>query len=162
VTRLVVLAWGNPSRGDDALVPEFLRCVERLVPAVPHEVELVTDFQLQPEHATDLVGRDLALFVDASVVVPVPFGFDAVVPARDPTFTSHAMSPGAVLAACAEAFAQPPPPGFLLAIRGERFVLGDPISAAGRRNLRDAAEFYRQLLSDISMQAWRAATRNKP
>jgi len=64
--------------------------------------------------------------------------------------------------ACAEAFAQPPPPGFLLAIRGERFVLGDPISAAGRRNLRDAVEFYRQLLSDISMQAWRAATRNKP
>ena len=60
VTRLVVLAWGNPSRGDDALGPEFLRAAEGIAPRGGPSVEFVTDFQLQPEHALDVAGRDLA------------------------------------------------------------------------------------------------------
>jgi hydrogenase maturation protease len=153
VTRLVVLAWGNPSRGDDALGPEFLRCAEALVAPAAHHIEYVTDFQLQPEHATDLVGRDLALFVDASVAVTAPFAFSAVAPARDLSFTSHAMSPAAVLAACANALG-PPPPAFVLAIRGERFELGDPMSAAARGNLRQALAFYERLLANPTAAVW--------
>jgi len=154
VTRLVVLAWGNPSRGDDALGPEFLRLAEGIAPAAGHQVEFVTDFQLQPEHATDLVDRDLALFVDASKVAAAPFAFDAVTPARDHTFTSHAMSPAALLAAFGAAFAEPAPPAFVLAIRGERFELGELLGALARENLRQALAFYERLLSDVSGEAW--------
>jgi hydrogenase maturation protease len=153
MTRLVVLAWGNPSRGDDALGPEFLRCAEELVTPAIHDVEFVTDFQLQPEHATDLVGRDLALFVDASLTAPAPFALSELAPARDHTFTSHAMSPAALLAACAEALG-PPPPAFVLAIRGERFELGDAMSADARENLRQALVFYGRLLEDPTAAAW--------
>ena len=156
MTRLVVLAWGNPSRGDDAIGPEFLRRAELLVPAAAPEIEFVTDFQLQPEHCTDLAGRDLALFVDASTAAAAPFAFGAVVPARDHTFTSHAMSPGALLAAYGAAFAEVPPPGFLLAIRGERFGLGEPVGANAREHLRQALAFYERLLADPSAEAWRA------
>ena len=157
MTRLVVLAWGNPSRGDDALGPEFLRLAAAIDVAAAHRVEFVTDFQLQPEHCTDLVGRDLALFVDASVAAPPPFAFGSVAPARDHSFTSHAMSPGALLAAYAAAFAEPAPPAFVLAIRGERFELGEPIGASARENLRQALAFYERLVSDPTADAWRVA-----
>ena len=158
MTRLVVFAWGNPSRGDDALGPEFLQRAEVMAPPAPHDVEFVTDFQLQPEHCTDLAGRDLALFVDASRGAPAPFAFGAVAPARDRTFTSHAMSPGALLAAYGEAFGQPPP-AFVLAIRGERFELGEPIGASARENLRQALAFYGQLLAHPAAGAWTRVAR---
>lgn len=156
MTRVVVLAWGNPSRGDDALGPEFLRRAQMLVPAASHQIEFVTDFQLQPEHCTDLADRDLALFVDASKAAAAPFTFGAVAPARDHTFTSHAMSPGALLAAYGAAFAELPPPAFLLAIRGERFELGEPIGARARENLQRALVFYERLVADPTAEAWRA------
>ena len=154
VTRLLVLAWGNPSRGDDALGPEFLRLSESLVPPACDAVEYVNDFQLQPEHAVDVAGCDLVLFVDATTAAAVPFTFGAVAPARDHTFTSHAMSPGALLAAYGDAFGEPPPPSFQLAIRGERFELGEPISAGAQANLRHALAFYRRLCADITAAAW--------
>ena len=154
MTRLVVFAWGNPSRGDDALGPEFLRRAERLAPPMAHAVEFVTDFQLQPEHATDLAVRELVLFVDASTSAASPFTFTSVAPARDATFTSHAMSPGALLAAYVEVFVQSPPPSFLLAIRGEHFELGDPLSAAARAHLRHALRHFERLLAAPSADAW--------
>jgi len=159
VTRLVVLAWGNPSRGDDALGPEFLRLAAAIDVAAAHRVEFVTDFQLQPEHCTDLVGRDLALFVDASVAAPPPFAFGSVAPARDHSFTSHAMSPGALLAAYGDAFGLSPPPAFLLAIRGERCELGEPIGASARENLRQALELYRRLVGDMNPASWNRVAR---
>lgn len=158
VTRLVVFAWGNPSRGDDALGPEFLAAVE--VMTVPRDLELafVTDFQLQPEHALDLVGCDLALFVDASTTAPAPFAFGVVNAAADSTFTSHALSPGAVLAAYERVVGERPPPAFALAIRGERFALGEPMSVAARENLEAAVAFYRRLLEAPAAQRWAELT----
>lgn len=156
-SRIVVLAWGNPSRGDDALGPEFLARAERRARRAGRRVEFVTDFQLQPEHGLDLVGRDLALFVDASPAVPPPFRFTAVAPGRDRTFTTHAMSPQALLAACAAAFLSPLPEGFLLAIRGDRFELGEGLSADARDHLERALAHFDALLRRPTLAGWLAA-----
>jgi hydrogenase maturation protease len=153
---MIVLACGNPSRGDDALGPEFLAAVEALPRPPGLDIEFVTDFQLQPEHAADLAGRDLALFVDASVAAAAPFRFEVVAPARDRTFSSHAMSPAAVLAACREAFGAAPA-AYVLAIRGERFELGEAMGEGARANLRAALAFYARLLAAPTAAAWRAA-----
>lgn len=147
----LIFAWGNPSRGDDALGPEFLRRVE---PLARPGIELLTDFQLQPEHAADLQCRSLVLFVDASVNCATPFGFQRVQTERDASFTSHAMSPAAVLAAYRDAFGAEPPPAFLLAIRGMRFGLGDELSAAALEHLEAALEFAALLLAERTPQAW--------
>jgi hypothetical protein len=66
---LLVLAIGNPSRGDDALGPLFASARGELARRRDRrgQVELLTDFQLQIEHALDLVGRARVVFVDASV-----------------------------------------------------------------------------------------------
>jgi len=149
VTRVLVLGWGNPSRGDDALGPELVRRLEALsahkAPAWHHH-EFLTDFQLQPEHAIDLAERDVVLFADAAAVGRAPFSLSRVNPARDRSFTSHAMSPSAVLATYREVFDREPPDAYLLAIRGERFELGEPMSAAAQRHLDCALGLAAQLL----------------
>jgi hydrogenase maturation protease len=132
----LVLTWGNPSRGDDALGPLFAEHFATLAERHPEwgEVECLTDFQLQVEHALDLQGRQRVLFVDASLDAPAPFSLERIAAARDGSFTTHAMSPQAVLKVYTE-IEDEPPPAWLLAIRGERFELGEPVSPTARINL---------------------------
>ncbi|MFO1423648.1 MAG: hydrogenase maturation protease [Candidatus Competibacteraceae bacterium] len=157
---LLILAVGNPSRGDDALGPLFL---ERLVELREQrgdgsEVELLTDFQLQIEHAVDLENRTLALFVDASVSCPPPFQFTRLRPARDTSYTSHALSPAAVLHVYQQINHAPPPPAFQLAIRGERFELGESLSAVTETHLAAALKFAGRLLERSDVESWERFT----
>lgn len=139
---VLVLTWGNPSRGDDALGPLFGEHFAELARRHPEwgEVECLTDFQLQVEHALDLQGRRRVLFVDASRDVSAPCLLTRIAPGRDGTFTTHAMSPQAVLQVYAEIEDGPPPPAWLLAIRGERFELGEPLGDRAREALTAALQ----------------------
>lgn len=147
---LLIFAYGNPSRGDDALGPLLIERLEALQPA---DTELLTDFQLQVEHAADLLGRELVLFVDASVSCPPPYVFSRLDPARDNSFTSHAMSPAAVLHAYRELYGEPPPT-WLLAVRGYCFELGEPLSEAASANLEAALALARRLCAEADVAAW--------
>lgn len=147
---LLVFGYGNPSRGDDALGPLLLERLAAL--SLPH-VELLTDFQLQVEHAVDLQGRECVLFIDASVSCPPPYEFVHLGAQKDTSYTSHAMSPAAVLHAYNELYG-PPPPGYLLAVRGERFELGEPLSEAASNNLEAAFGLLENLCADHGHLAW--------
>lgn len=137
VAPLLVFGWGNLSRGDDALGPLFVGQLRAAVAADPR-VEFLDDYQLQIEHALDLVGRQQVLFVDASLNCVAPFEVTPVSPAQDASFTTHALSPQALLKVYCDVQAQAPPPCVLLAIRGEGFELGAPPGPAALENL-DAA-----------------------
>jgi hydrogenase maturation protease len=141
---LLVFGWGNPSRGDDALGPAFVERIEALdLPGV----ECLTDFQLQVEHALDLGGRRRILFVDASLEVPAPFAVGPIEAARDASFTTHAMTPQAVMQVYEELHDEPPAGCTLLAIRGERFELGEALSPAAAANLEAALDWAREWLA---------------
>ena len=148
VTPLLVLGWGNPSRGDDALGPLF---VERLRAELGGaQVEWLTDFQLQPEHALDLMRRARVLFVDASANCDRPFAVTPLRAARDASFTTHAMSPAAVLQVLCDMDDGAPPLCTLLAIRGERFDLGDGLTDAATANLAQALLWGRDWLTAVA------------
>jgi hydrogenase maturation protease len=132
---ILVIAVGNPSRGDDALGPML---AERLEAWAAPDVEVLTDFQLQVEHALDLAGRELVIFIDAGVATWAPYEVRSVEPDGSPTHTSHALSPETVLAVCARLVDTPLPVALLLCVRGESFGLGEPLSAAGRRHVEAA------------------------
>ena len=132
---ILVFGWGNPSRGDDALGPLF---IDRIAALQLPGVECLTDFQLQVEHALDLENRRRILFIDASIDATAPFAVTVLEAARDASFTTHAMTPEAVMHVYVELHDEAPPPCTLLAIRGERFELGEPISPAAATHL-DAA-----------------------
>ncbi len=149
VRPLLVFAWGNPSRGDDALGPALLELLaSRQQQGELSDVELLTDFQLQVEHALDLQGRERVLFVDASVSAQAPYELHPLQAERDASYTTHAMSPGAVLAVYEQINDYPPPPAFMLSIRGYEFELGQPLSAQARANLQaacaQACEFLKE------------------
>jgi hydrogenase maturation protease len=109
-------------------------------------VECLTDFQLQVEHALDLQGRQRVLFVDASLDAAEPFSVAPIGPQKDASFTSHAMSPQSVLQVYLDLEDEAPPPCWLLAIRGERFELGEPPSANATANLEAAVGWVRAWL----------------
>ena len=134
---ILVIGIGNPSRGDDALGPLLIESLQDLeLPGV----ELLTDFQLQVEFALDLQGRREVIFVDASVDAPEPFAFTAAVAEADHSYSSHALSPGAVLHAYRNLYGEPPP-AWVLAIRGHAFELGEGLSAGAAANLAAAREW---------------------
>jgi hydrogenase maturation protease len=143
VAPVLIFGWGNPSRGDDALGPLFVERIEAL--ALPG-VECLTDFQLQVEHALDLASRVRILFVDASREAAPPFAVSPLEPARDASFTTHAMTPEAVMQVYVELHDADPPPCTLLAIRGERFELGAAPSPGAAAHLDAALEWTRQWL----------------
>jgi len=135
IAPVLVLAVGNPSRGDDALGPEL---AARLDAAALPGVEVIVEFQLQVEHALDLVGRERVIFVDAGAGTSSPFELVLVEPAAEFLHTSHALPPAAVLAAFVRVCDAPPPPSFVLCVRGESFELGAPLSPAAREHLEAA------------------------
>lgn len=149
---LLVIAVGNESRGDDALGPLLLREISGF--AEGEGVELLEDYQLQIEHALDLVGRTQVLFIDAGQHTPSPFIFRRVQRGNAPGPSTHALTPGALLSVYEQIERQSPPPAFVLCIRGERFELGESLTPAARRNLEQSLEFALDLLSDSSPERW--------
>lgn len=141
---LLVFGWGNASRGDDALGPLFVQQLPRLLDeAQRRRVELLEDYQLQVEHALDLVGRERVLFVDASVDAAAPFVAAPAVAAQVVQAASHALSPGELLCVYGQLNGGAAPPCTLLAIRGQRFGLGEPLSASASRHLQAALRWAR-------------------
>jgi hydrogenase maturation protease len=132
---VLVLAIGNPSRGDDALGP--LAACQLVALALPG-VEVLTDFQLQVEHALDLLGRSLVVFIDAAVTGVAPFELRPLAPATDVRHSTHSLSPAAVLDAYRRLTGEEPPSSLLLAIRGYGFELGAPLSEKAAANLQAA------------------------
>ena len=149
---LVILGYGNVSRGDDSIGPLLLARVEQAAPANTVTIE---DFQLQIEHALDLCGADLVLFLDAGTGTPAPFAFTAVEPVSSPTLTSHALLPETVLEVYVKVMEAPPPPAFVLCVRGESFKLGDGLSAPAADHLEAAWRFLQDLLAKPEAARWR-------
>ncbi len=154
VAPVLVLAIGNPSRGDDALGPLAAQALAEL--ALPG-VEVLTDFQLQVEHALDLLGRHLVVFIDAAASGAAPFELRPLQPAADASHTSHSLSPAAVLDAYRRLAAAEPPAAQLLAIRGHDFELGAPLTDAASANLQAALAALtprlREALAQVREQA---------
>ncbi len=151
-SRVVVLGWGNTSRGDDAIGPLLLEEVQQ---AGWPGVETVEDFQLQIEHSLDLVGADLVLFVDAGIETPAPFTFREVQAHGNFTASTHALAPEAVLAVYQQVQRRPPPPAFVLCVRGENFKLGHRMSDAATESMGLANAFLKTLLQAHDEKRWR-------
>jgi hydrogenase maturation protease len=140
---ILIIGIGNPSRGDDALGPML---IERLETLDLPDVELLTDFQLQVDYAYDLQGRRTVIFADACVSGPEPYDFKPIAPAEDSSYSSHALSPSAVLHGYQKLYGQPPE-AYVLAMRGYEFELGEVLSSRAAANLDAALAWLMDSLS---------------
>ena len=150
----LILGWGNLSRGDDALGPLFVARLQAQLPAeLRDHVEFLEDYQLQVEHALDLAGRQRVLLVDASLNCAAPFEARRVQALRDTSYTSHALSAEALLQVFVDFEGSVPPPATLLAIRGDAFELGEPMSDAAQRHLTSALAWGLEWVAVTPVQA---------
>jgi hydrogenase maturation protease len=155
---ILIFGYGNLSRGDDALGVLMLEHIEANFDL--KNIDLLTDFQLQIEHALDLENRELVVFVDASVKSEIAFEFTRLQPVRDLSHTTHAMSPAAILDTYQTIKKQMPPPCFLLAIGADSFELGEDLGNTARQNLAKACEFMNTILNNPTFDFWQTHITN--
>jgi len=155
VAPTLIIGIGNESRGDDALAPLLLRELGTWLTEIREsQVELLEDFQLQVEHAVDLLERELVLFIDAGIDTAAPYSFNRIRPDSGQALFSHALAPETVLATYMQVYRQEPPHAFVLCLRGEQFELGKSLSVQATSHLQAACTFMRKLLQETSPAAW--------
>ena len=153
---VVVFAVGNPSRGDDAIGPELLGRLAAWLEkeGLTERIELIEDFQLNIEHALDLAGRELALFIDAGENTPAPYVFERIFPATIPPHSTHALPPQAVLQVYRQTEGREPPPSFVLCVRGERFDLGEGLTPEAQGGVIKVLELLEGLVKQPRLATW--------
>jgi hydrogenase maturation protease len=140
---ILVLAVGNPSRGDDAVGPllaEQLCTWLARHPDIAPWVEVICEQQWMVEHALDLPGRSRVLMVDARLADTSPaIGLVSVAPRPSAwPVNSHHSSPGQLLALCNTLLDTAPPPASLLTLTGHDFSLGAGLSVATQAHMHEA------------------------
>jgi len=153
---LLILGYGNPSRGDDGLAPEFIDRLEqeRMGATIPDNFDTLKEFQLQIENTLDLEKYPLVLLVDASIELTTAFELSRIHPCRDNSYSSHALSPATLLSVFQETSTMPMPAVYLLAIMGTSFELGDNLSASAEQGLQAAVTFTCDLLTQPHPTYW--------
>ncbi len=131
----LLIAIGNDARQDDGLGWAFARALQdegRFEGAVEYR------YQLQVEDADLIAHYENVIFVDASKeALPQGYAFTRLEPVLDFAFSTHALSPAAVLSLCDTVYGRRPE-AWLLAIGGESWELEFGLSEAGERNLAAA------------------------
>jgi hydrogenase maturation protease len=153
---VVVFAVGNPSRGDDAIGPELCGRLEKWleIEGLADQVDLIEDFQLQIEHVLDLQGRQLALFIDAGENTAAPYTFKQIAPATGIAHTTHELPPEAVLQVYLQTEGCEPPPSFVLCVSGEKFELGEALTATASVHVEAAFDLLMQLCRQAVLTKW--------
>ena len=129
-TSLLILGYGNPLRGDDAM---GLVAAERLGG--------IAALQLTPELAERIAQADTVIFLDAdATVAPGEISVKAVVP-RDGTL-DHQATPGGLLLLVRMVYGAIPK-SWLIGMGGEDFGLREGLTAAAERAVERAVAFVR-------------------
>jgi hydrogenase maturation protease len=145
--KILVIGYGNPSRGDDGLGISLIQEIERA--NIP-DVATDSDYQLNIEHAVDVSGMDRVIFVDASLSGKEPYEFDRIEPSSQITFTTHSVNAESVLALCRDIYGTSPE-SWMLGIRGYTFELGERLSEKAEENLHEAVEFLVGYLRELNL-----------
>ena len=153
---VVIFAVGNPSRGDDAIGPEIHGQLEKWLEKekLADRFELIEDFQLNIEHALDLQGRDIALFIDAGENTPAPFDFRQIFRSTVASHSTHALPPESVLQVYYQMEGHEPPPAFLLCVRGESFDLGASLTPSAQDGINAAMVLLKRVLREPDLAGW--------
>ncbi len=147
--RILILAYGNPLRGDDGIgwhVADRLRT--RLT---QEEVEILSVHQLTPDMAERIHLTDAVIFIDAATSgVPGEIHCATLVACSSRARFSHELSPAAVLGLARDLYGATPH-AHLLTVTGESFAHGSalsaPVAGAIPRLLTEVERLAREFLS---------------
>lgn len=139
-----MLAWGNESRGDDAIGTIIARRIGALRNV---DIEIIEDHQLNIEHVMDIRDEVPVLFVDASVAIDSGYMLEKLAPLRDDSICTHSVSPVALLDLYEQTLGKTAPSAYLLHVGGSSFELGEGISDAAGIAVNRAWQFLSDLFA---------------
>lgn len=136
---VLLIGYGNPGRRDDGLGPALATHLEQ---AALDGVDVDIDYQLNVEHAYDLKDFDIVIFADATVETETsPYSFQALEPGNPTSFSTHSVSPGAVLRLAQDLF-QADTKAYVLGITGYEFAdISEGLTPQAANNLSHATTF---------------------
>ena len=153
---VLVIAWGNPLREDDAVAWHVLEGLRSLKPRPSLPALLLRHaHQLAPEMAECVSRARGVVFVDARRDgTPGEVRCEGIAPSAGSNPLAHSLSPQALLLFAEQLYGRAPQ-AVVLSIAGERFGMGEELSPVVRRALPRA---IRAVLRQA--KAW--ATANSP
>ena len=150
MSRYLIVACGNPLRGDDGVgwhVAGALR--SSFADSHVELVEICAVHQLTPELADQLRQAQTAIFVDAALdLAPGHIELATISPAKaSHAKLSHALTPQMLLALTQGFYGTLPEESFLLKIGGSSFEISAELSQPVQRSIREAVEKILRMLA---------------
>lgn len=140
----LLIAIGNSARSDDGLGWAFL---EELKKRGNFKGETCACYQLQIEDSEMISNYSRVVFVDACEgQISDGFAWEKTDALNDFTFTTHALTPAAVLFLCNDLYHKFPE-AYILKINGIDWALKIGMSDLAKANLEKAIEFFEQLIT---------------
>lgn len=150
--KILLHAYGNPGRGDDGLGNKFIEAMEQWIRENDiHGIAADSSYQLNIEDASVMAEYDIVIFIDASKGDIDSYAFEKVAPQSSQSFSTHSVSPSALLALCGELFNHTPLV-FLLQIKGYEWEFGEGLSDKAVKNLQKAIKFLQSTVVDFQKQ----------
>jgi len=149
-TKLLIIGIGNYSRRDDGLGWAFLDELQKKNIA---GVELIYKYQLNIEDADLISNYSNVVFIDAfNGKLEKGFSFEKCVPANSFEFTTHALSPGVIVALCQNLY-NSIPKAYILKIQGSEWELKDGLSKQSAENLQKGLNYFHSsnVISDFEL-----------
>ena len=140
--KTLVFGFGNMGRQDDGLGVLLATHVKQHCFG---DVEVDMNYQLNAEDALKISGYDRVIFVDASVAIDDSFQLIPLEAESCIAFSTHAMTPGSILA-MAEQLYDAKPEAYVLHIRGYEWEFGAPLSEQAKDNLELAQAYIENYL----------------
>ncbi len=146
--KILVIGYGSPIRGDDALGPLV---ADRLESAgVPDGVEVMSRHVLTVELVAELAGRDRVIFLDAAAdAAPGRVDCRRLEPARDAVSSmAHFLDPAELLAWCETLYGHLPE-CFLISAGGASFDYANyRLTPIAERAVEQMLDGVRRLMAD--------------
>ena len=136
--KVLLIGYGNPGRLDDGLGPLLAEKIQSI--NIPN-LTVDSDYQLIVDDAVDISKNDIVIFADAATCGREPFYFEKVQPVPNLSFSSHSVSPQALIALSKDLF-DAKTDAYILGIRGYDFNdYCEKLSSKAQSNLDEALKF---------------------
>jgi hydrogenase maturation protease len=149
MSKVLVIGYGNPLRGDDAAGQVVARSVEEW--HVPN-VKVLTLDQLAPELAEDLARATTVFFVDASVDVTLGHPRVQEIQASESAISSsHHSSPKDLLSLTKQLY-ETIPRAYLIAIPTQSFDVREGLSAKAQYGVEKVLEYLQRHFKSLQLR----------
>ncbi len=144
--KILLYGYGNPGRQDDGLGNVFIDRIEEWIKKQGIEgIELDSNYQLNIEDAEAISGKDLAIFIDASVEDIEDYCISKVTESSEITYTTHAASPGYIVDLCKQIYGKAPVT-YLVHIKGVEWAFKEGLTEKAVSHLEMALEAIKPFL----------------